>query len=86
MWSMVARRVARQASISSRVRRAISAAGVPGLEVSLRDLLERDLLQIGHDGAVLVRPDGYVAWRNASGPFDGAPLIHAVEQILDHRP
>jgi putative polyketide hydroxylase len=45
-----------------------------------------DHYQIGHDGAVLVRPDGYVAWRNASGPFDGAPLIHAVEQILDHRP
>ena len=44
-----------------------------------------DHCQIGHDGAVLVRPDGYVAWRSATGHSDGAPLIQAVEQILDRR-
>jgi putative polyketide hydroxylase len=44
-----------------------------------------DHYEIGHDGAVLVRPDGYVAWRSATGHSDGAPLIHAVEQILDRR-
>ena len=44
-----------------------------------------DHYEIGHDGAVLVRPDGYVAWRSATGHFDGAPLIQAVEQILDRR-
>jgi putative polyketide hydroxylase len=32
-----------------------------------------------------VRPDGYVAWRSATGHSDGAPLIQAVEQILDRR-
>ncbi|MBW0017949.1 MAG: FAD-dependent monooxygenase [Mycobacterium sp.] len=41
--------------------------------------------EINHDGAVLVRPDGYVAWRNATGHSNGAPLIQAVEQILDRR-
>lgn len=45
-----------------------------------------DHYEIGHDGAVLVRPDGYVGWRSASGHSDGAPLIQAVEQILDRRP
>jgi hypothetical protein len=44
-----------------------------------------DHYEIGHDGAVLVRPDGYVARRSATGPSDGAPLIQAVEQILDRR-
>lgn len=33
-----------------------------------------DHYEIGHDGAVLVRPDGYVGWRSASGHSDGAPL------------
>jgi putative polyketide hydroxylase len=42
-----------------------------------------DLYEIGHEGAVLVRPDGYVAWRNPTGHPDGNPLIQAVEQILD---
>ncbi|VBA54040.1 2,4-dichlorophenol 6-monooxygenase [Mycobacterium attenuatum] len=45
-----------------------------------------DDYEIGRDGAVLVRPDGYVAWRNPTGHCDGAPLIQAVAQILDRRP
>jgi putative polyketide hydroxylase len=45
-----------------------------------------DHYQIGHDGAVLVRPDGYVAWRSATRPSDGASLVQAVEQIMGRRP
>jgi putative polyketide hydroxylase len=41
--------------------------------------------EIEQDGAVLVRPDGYIAWRSATAQSVGAPLIHAVEQILDRK-
>jgi len=34
------------------------------------------------DGAVLVRPDGHVAWRSAHGPADGAALGAALSRIL----
>lgn len=44
-----------------------------------------DHYEIGHDGAVLVRPDGYVAWRSPTRHSDGVPLLQAVEQILDRR-
>jgi putative polyketide hydroxylase len=37
---------------------------------------------LGEDGALLVRPDGHVAWRSATGPGIGAVLRDAVEQIL----
>jgi putative polyketide hydroxylase len=37
---------------------------------------------LGEDGAVLVRPDGHVAWRSATGPASGAVLRAAVEQIV----
>ena len=41
---------------------------------------------ISRDGAVLVRPDGYVAWRSATGhAADGAPLMDAVARILARR-
>jgi putative polyketide hydroxylase len=33
---------------------------------------------IGDDGAVLVRPDGYVAWRSRSGAGRGADTLPAV--------
>ena len=39
---------------------------------------------LNEDGAVLVRPDGHVAWRSATGPGAGALLRDAVERIL-HR-
>jgi 2-polyprenyl-6-methoxyphenol hydroxylase-like FAD-dependent oxidoreductase len=35
------------------------------------------------DGAVLVRPDGHVAWRQAHGPVDSATLVKVMRQILD---
>jgi hypothetical protein len=37
---------------------------------------------LGEDGAVLVRPDGHVAWRSATGPAIGAVLRAAVEHIV----
>jgi hypothetical protein len=37
---------------------------------------------LGQDGAVLVRPDGHVAWRSATGPAIDAVLRDAVETIL----
>jgi 2-polyprenyl-6-methoxyphenol hydroxylase-like FAD-dependent oxidoreductase len=37
---------------------------------------------LGEGGAVLVRPDGHVAWRSANGPGSAALLRHAFEQIL----
>jgi 2-polyprenyl-6-methoxyphenol hydroxylase-like FAD-dependent oxidoreductase len=55
--------------------------GAPGLEDRAEAFLER--YEIASDGAVLVRPDGYVAWRAASGQTDGGEsLVHAVGQVL----
>jgi hypothetical protein len=34
------------------------------------------------DGAVLVRPDGQVAWRSQSAPATGTELADALAQIL----
>jgi hypothetical protein len=34
------------------------------------------------DGAVLVRPDGHVAWRSRSAPVNGNEVRQALEQIL----
>jgi hypothetical protein len=58
------------------------AIGAPGLAVERDEFLE--LYGIGDDGAVLVRPDGYVAWRAARAP-EGDPrseLRGVLEQIL----
>jgi 2-polyprenyl-6-methoxyphenol hydroxylase-like FAD-dependent oxidoreductase len=53
----------------------------PGLEDRAEAFLER--YGIASDGAVLVRPDGYVAWRAASGPTDGGEsLVQAFAQVL----
>jgi 2-polyprenyl-6-methoxyphenol hydroxylase-like FAD-dependent oxidoreductase len=41
-----------------------------------------DAYGLGEDGAVLVRPDGHVAWRSAAGPASVTPLRDALEQIL----
>ena len=37
---------------------------------------------LGEDGAVLVRPDGHVAWRSATGAASGTTLRDALLQIL----
>ena len=39
---------------------------------------------IGTSGALLVRPDGFVAWRAESGPADPAALPVAMTSILGH--
>ncbi len=55
------------------------AIGAPGL----RDLGGfSEAYGLGEDGAVLVRPDGHVAWRCASGPGVDGALRDAVERIL----
>ncbi|WP_225330406.1 FAD-dependent monooxygenase [Mycobacterium sp. WUMAC-025] len=59
------------------------AIGDPGLVDHTNTFF--DLYRIGRDGAVLVRPDGYVAWRNPTGHCEGVPLIQAIRQILDRR-
>ena len=41
-----------------------------------------DAYAIEDDGAVLVRPDGHVAWRGARGPGTGAALRGTVERLL----
>lgn len=59
---------------------AVYTIGAPDLAEHDKAFFER--YEIGRDGAALVRPDGYVAWRSATAHDDGAPLVHAVEQIL----
>jgi 2-polyprenyl-6-methoxyphenol hydroxylase-like FAD-dependent oxidoreductase len=34
------------------------------------------------NGAVLVRPDGYVTWRAATGPGDPTDLLHVTERVI----
>jgi putative polyketide hydroxylase len=44
-----------------------------------------DVFGVREGGAVLIRPDGYVAWRVASLPDDpGLALSHAMGQVLGH--
>ncbi len=57
------------------------AIGAPGIGADTDAF--HDLYGIGRDGAVLVRPDGYVAWRSSAASADGgAELAAALEQIL----
>ena len=57
-------------------------AGAPGLG-DLGGFAEA--YGIGAEGAVLVRPDGHVAWRSAGGPGAGASLGDTVERIVARR-
>jgi putative polyketide hydroxylase len=79
IWRKAAADAARQLGVPI----ASYAIGDPGLADHTNAFL--DHYEIGQDGAVLVRPDGYVAWRSQTWAANGAPLIHAVEQILDRR-
>lgn len=50
-----------------------------------------DLLDVGRRGAVLVRPDGHVAWRSGRSPDEDAFLLmrhlgQAWRDVLPHRP
>jgi hypothetical protein len=75
-WCTVAAKVERELGVPiDRYR-----IGGPGL----RDLGDfTGAYGLGDDGAVLVRPDGHVAWRSTTGPGIGAVLADAVEHILD---
>jgi hypothetical protein len=74
------RRAATDAARRSGVPLAIYAIGDPGLDDRTQQFLER--YGIRQDGVVLVRPDGYVAWRATSCPGGGTPLIQAIRKIL----
>jgi len=77
-WSLAAK----AASAATGVPVACHRIGRPGLEDNDRVFLDRYGLE--QDGAVLVRPDGYVAWRAASGKemqFD--ELTNVLSTILD---
>jgi putative polyketide hydroxylase len=41
-----------------------------------------DAYGLGADGAILVRPDGHVAWRSATGPAIDTALRAAIRQIV----
>ena len=55
--------------------------------MSSQELIEEILLDavpygLDAGGAVLVRSDGHVAWRQAGGPADGAAMIEALRCIV----
>lgn len=79
-WRTAAAHAARQLDIPV----ACYAVGDPGLDDPTDTFA--DLYGIRSDGAVLVRPDGHVAWRSATGPADGHQLATTLTQILDRRP
>ena len=60
------------------------AIGAPGLQD--RDHTFLDRYAIKPDGAVLVRPDGYVAWRSATALAEVQQTLTAVLAQLLHRP
>ncbi|MGW1208752.1 FAD-dependent oxidoreductase [Streptomyces sp. NPDC002499] len=76
------------------VRRAVAELGVPLRLVRIGAEGARDaygdwyrLSEIEEDGCLLVRPDGYIAWRRTSPPADaadaGAELTRALKSVLD---
>ena len=78
---VVWRRAAEVASRIHGVAVASYAIGDPGIEDHEGTFFDR--YGIASDGAVLVRPDGYVGWRSAGGPVgDGEALVQALGRIL----
>ncbi|MFJ6084585.1 FAD-dependent oxidoreductase [Streptomyces sp. NPDC092369] len=76
------------------VRKAVAELGVPLRLVRIGAEGARDaygdwyrLSEMEEDGALLVRPDGYIAWRRTSPPADaadaGAELTRALKSVLD---
>jgi putative polyketide hydroxylase len=77
------REAAAAATREHHIQIASYAIGAAGLADHDRAFFE--LYEIDSDGAVLVRPDGYVAWRSQTGANDGGMLVSAIEQILSGR-
>ncbi|WP_158514590.1 MULTISPECIES: FAD-dependent monooxygenase [Mycobacterium avium complex (MAC)] len=78
----------RSAAADAARRLAIPVASYTVGDPGLADPTDRftDLYGISDDGAVLVRPDGHIAWRCATGPADKNQLATALAQILDRHP
>lgn len=74
-WRTVAAEVARALGI------AIDGYTIGGTGLADRGTFAR-AYGLESDGAVLVRPDGHVAWRSARGPASGSVLTAALTQIL----
>jgi 2-polyprenyl-6-methoxyphenol hydroxylase-like FAD-dependent oxidoreductase len=76
------RHAARQAAARTGVPVDCYVVGGTGLE---DDGVFRARYGLDNDGAVLVRPDGYVAWRRKSGPADDDELTTVIDQIVGRR-
>ncbi|MFF2147815.1 FAD-dependent monooxygenase [Kitasatospora sp. NPDC058190] len=65
-------------------RRQAATATVAGVPVTLHELTESEakVLELPADGALLVRPDGHLAWRAPHPPADGAGLREVLRRIL----
>ena len=65
-------------------RQAAQAAGLHGVEVLQADAGLTDACGITAGGAVVVRPDGFIAWRRTLDSANPqADLEHALRRILD---
>jgi 2,4-dichlorophenol 6-monooxygenase len=60
---------------------AIVVVGEPGAEDPYGSW--RRVSQVAESGAVLVRPDGYVAWRHAASEHDDATALRVLEGVLE---
>ena len=72
-------------------RAAESAAARIGIPIETHCIADApafaELYGTGDAGAVLLRPDGYVAWRAQAAAAEGAEtLVRTLEAILDIRP
>ncbi len=80
------RQAAADAAQQLQVPVASYAVGSPGLTDPPRDFFHLNTTS-ADDGAVLVRPDGYVAWRSATHASRRRPTYPTrIAQILDRRP
>jgi putative polyketide hydroxylase len=78
-WARAADRIAAAGTPIAAV--AVAPPGGPGLAAADADFARR--YRLGADGAVLVRPDGYLAWRHPGGAIDArAVLAAAVDRTL----
>lgn len=68
---------------------AARALNIPAYRIGAAGLTDRGDFEIAYDvsseGAVLVRPDGYVAWRSVEGPAEQGDLERALLRILGVR-
>ena len=46
----------------------------------------RGVREIDEAGAILVRPDGYVAWRQSTAVWDDAEALRRLQRRADRRP